>query len=157
MKNDYACRCPDVKQIQPTRSRYTSYPTVPFWKENPDIPRWKQAFKSGYRNSQSTPDSMIRFKLFFTFTERIALSNQLKSSRFKEGPIRGPLIRRGMLEIDCQNIALRYRNPIRVTLAQYKLRLFLCARHMDNAAIETKVRYCTEYSSIHESYVPGFY
>jgi oxygen-independent coproporphyrinogen III oxidase len=29
--------------------RYTSYPTVPFWKDNIDIPQWIKAFKDQYR------------------------------------------------------------------------------------------------------------
>src|SRR5579864_8339079 len=28
--------------------RYTSYPTVPFWKENMDIPGWKKTFRERF-------------------------------------------------------------------------------------------------------------
>jgi len=45
--------------------RYTSYPTVPFWKENPDIPRWKQDFIHRFKECNDTAGISLYIHLPF--------------------------------------------------------------------------------------------
>ncbi|MDP4149728.1 MAG: oxygen-independent coproporphyrinogen III oxidase [Bacteroidota bacterium] len=51
--------------------RYTSYPTVPFWKENLDIPRWKSSFRE--RFAECNASEGISLYLHLPFCESLCI------------------------------------------------------------------------------------
>jgi len=77
--------------------RYTSYPTVPFWKEGIDTERWKQIFSEEFlRNNlqQGTSYTFIcrfanRFALIADATRKLQPIITLKSSMLKRYPRNG--------------------------------------------------------------------
>src|SRR5579872_5744179 len=51
--------------------RYTSYPTVPFWKEGIEVPRWKQSFRERFADCNDKEG--ISLYIHLPFCEKLCI------------------------------------------------------------------------------------
>jgi oxygen-independent coproporphyrinogen-3 oxidase len=60
-----------IQRMNQPVPRYTSYPTVPFWKEGIEVPRWKQSFRE--RFSECNDKEGISLYIHLPFCEKLCI------------------------------------------------------------------------------------